>query len=153
MKLIPPVSSPPGTSNVHSTASANPLYKWPGLGWEPLPPERVSFLIQLDIDGSTTVRLPISQHAYDHKELAGLHRLHALGAADILFPAARGIPQGDVASPFGWNAVYDILLRALKLQRQALPDPASQAIAYADDLLSLSSTQACLQQQADLVSA
>ena len=75
-----------------------------------------------------------------------------MGATDILFPAARGVPQGDVASPVGWNAVYDILLRALTLQRRALPDPASQAIAYADDLLSLSSTQACLQQQADLVS-
>ena len=123
---------------------------WTRLG---VPPEWASFMIQLDIDGTTTVRLPISQHAYDRTGLAGLHRLHALGAADILFPAARGVPQGDVASPFGWNAVYDILLRALTLQRRTLPDPASQAIAYADDLLSLSSTQACLQQQADLVSA
>ena len=85
---------------------------WTRLG---VPPEWASFLIQLDIDGTTTVRLPISQHAYDHKELAGLHRLQALGATDILFPAARGVPQGDVASPFGWNAVYDILLRALTL--------------------------------------
>ena len=65
------------------------------------PPEWVSFLIQLDIDGTTTVRLPISQHAYDHTGLAGLHRLQALGAADILFPAAKGVPQRDVASPFG----------------------------------------------------
>ena len=116
-------------------------------------PKWASFLIQLDIDGTTTVRLPISQHAYDHKGLAGLHRLQALGAADILFPAARGVPQGDVASPFGWNAVYDILLRTLTLQRRTLLDPTAQAIAYADDLLSVSSTQACLKQQADLVSA
>ena len=123
---------------------------WTRLG---VPPEWASFLIQLDLDGNTTVRLPISQHAYDRTGLAGLHRLQALGATDILFPAARGVPQGDVASPFGWNAVYDILLRALTIQRRTLPDPAAQAIAYADDLLSLSSTQACLQQQADLVSA
>ena len=123
---------------------------WTRLG---VPPEWASFLIQLDIDGTTTVRLPISQYAYDRTGTAGLHRLQALGAADILFPATRGVPQGDVASPFGWNAVYDILLRALTLQRRTLPDPAAQAIAYADDLLSISSTQTCLQQQADLVSA
>ena len=77
---------------------------WTRLG---VSPEWASFLIQLDIDGTTTVRLPISQHAFDRTGLAGLHRLQALGAADILFPAARGVPQGDVASPFGWNAVYD----------------------------------------------
>ena len=59
-----------------------------------IPPEWASFLIQLDIDGTTTVRLPISQHAYDRTGLAGLHRLQTLGAADILFPAARGVPRG-----------------------------------------------------------
>ena len=69
----------------------------------------------------------------------GLRRLQALGAEDILLPAERGVPQGDVASPFGWNAVYDILLRALTLQRPTLNDPTAKAIAYADDLLSLSS--------------
>ena len=110
---------------------------WTRLG---VPPEWASFLIQLDIDGTTTVRLPISQYAYDRTGPAGLHRLQALGAADILFPAARGVPQGGVASPFGWNAVYDILLRALTLHRRTLPDPVAQAIAYADDLLSISST-------------
>ena len=47
------------------------------------------------------------------------------------------MPQGDVASPFGWNAVSDIFLRALTLQRPTLNDPTAQAIAYADDLLSL----------------
>ena len=98
------------------------------------PPDWASFLIQLDIDVTTAVRLPISQHAFDHKGLAGLHRLQALGAADILFPAARGVLQGDVASPFSWNAVYDILLRSLTLQRRTLPDLTVQVIAYADDL-------------------
>ena len=77
--------------------------------------EWAQFLIQLDLDGTTTVRLPISQHAYDRHGPEGLHRLQALGAEDILLPAERGVPQGDVASPFGWNAVYDILLRALTL--------------------------------------
>jgi len=62
---------------------------WTRLG---VPPEWASFLIQLDLDGNTTVRLPISQHAYDRTGLAGLHRLQALEATDILFPAARGVP-------------------------------------------------------------
>ena len=48
---------------------------------------------------------------------------------------------------------YDILLRALTLQRPTLNDPTAQAIAYADELLSLSSHLPCLQQQADLVAA
>ena len=69
----------------------------------------------------------------------GLHRLHALGADDILLSAERGVPQGDVTSLFGWNAVYDILFRALTLRLPTLNDPTAQAIAYADDLLSLSS--------------
>ena len=64
---------------------------WTRLG---VPPEWAFFLIQLDIDGNTTVRLPISQHAYDHKGLAGLQRLQVLGATDILFPAARGSLKG-----------------------------------------------------------
>ena len=33
-KLIQLVSSPPGTFDVHSTASASPLFKWPGPDWE-----------------------------------------------------------------------------------------------------------------------
>ena len=38
-------------------------------------PEWASFLTQLDLDGTTTVRLPISQHAYDRTGLASLQRL------------------------------------------------------------------------------
>ena len=70
------------------------------------PPEWASFLIQLDIDGITTVRLPVSQFAHDKAGQPGLSRLQALGATDILFPAERGVPQGDVASPFGWGTLY-----------------------------------------------
>ena len=99
---------------------------WNRLG---VPPEWAQFLIQLDLEGTTTVRLPISQQAHDRHGIDGFHRLQALGADDILLPAARGVPQGDVASPFGWNAVYDILLRALTLQRPTLNDPTAQAIA------------------------
>jgi Reverse transcriptase (RNA-dependent DNA polymerase) len=117
------------------------------------PPEWASFLIQLDIEGTTSVRLPVSQFAHDKAGQAGLSRLQALGATDVLFPAERGVSQGDVASPFGWNAVCDILLRALTIKRHHIMDSATQAIAYADDLFSVSSTITSLQQQADLVAA
>ena len=123
---------------------------WTRLG---VPPEWAQFLIQLDLEGTTTVRLPISQQAHDRRGIDGLRQLQALGAEDILLPAERGVPQGDVASPFGWSAVYDILLRALTLQRPTLNDPSATAIAYADDLLSISSHLPSLQQQADLVAA
>ena len=71
---------------------------WTRLG---VPPEWAQFLVQLDLDGTTTVRLPLSQHAHDRHGMEGLRRLQALGAEDILLPAERGVPQGDVASPFG----------------------------------------------------
>ena len=71
---------------------------WTRLG---VPPECASLLIQLDIDGTTSVRLPVSQYAHDKAGQAGLSRLQALGATDVLFPAERGVPQGDVASPSG----------------------------------------------------
>jgi hypothetical protein len=96
---------------------------------------------------------PVSQFAHHKAGQAGLSRLQALKATDVLFPAERGVPQGDVASPFGWNSVYDILLKALTIQRRHIMDSATQAIANADGLLSVSSTITSLHQQADLVAA
>ena len=110
-----------------------------------------SFLIQLGIKGTTSARLSVSQYAHDKSGQAGLSPFQALGAADVLFQAERGVPQGDVASPFGWNAAYDILLRALIIRRRYITEPSTQAITYNDDLLSVSSTIASLQQQAVLV--
>ena len=52
---------------------------WTRLG---VPPEWASFLIQLDIEDTTSVRLPVSQFAYDKAGQAGLSRLHDLGATD-----------------------------------------------------------------------
>jgi Reverse transcriptase (RNA-dependent DNA polymerase) len=98
-------------------------------------------------------RLPISQHAHDRSGTNGFNRFKALGAEDILLLAEREVPQGEVASPFGWNAVYDILLRALNLQRTTLNDPSAQAIVYTDDLLHISSHLPSLQHQTDLVAA
>ena len=50
-------------------------------------------------------------------------------------------------------AVYDILLRALTIQRQQLADRLAHAINYADDLKSIAGNLASLQEQANLVSA
>ena len=72
---------------------------WTCLG-VPLP-EWALFLIQLDINGTTSVRLPVSHFAYDKAGHAGLSRFQTLGATDILLPAERGVPQGVVTSPFG----------------------------------------------------
>ena len=63
-----------------------------------VPPEWASYLIQLDTEVTTTVRLPVSQCAHDKAGQAGLSRLHKLGATDVIFPAERGVPQGDVES-------------------------------------------------------
>jgi Reverse transcriptase (RNA-dependent DNA polymerase) len=96
----------------------------------------------------------VSQYEHDQSGPSGLTtQLQTLGSTNILFPSECGGPQGDVANPFGWNAVYDILLRALTIQHHHIPDTSTQAIAYADDLLSISSTLASLQHQDDLVAA
>ena len=48
-----------------------------------VPPEWASFLIQLNIKGTTSVWLPVSQFAHDKAGQAGLSRLEALGATDV----------------------------------------------------------------------
>ena len=52
-----------------------------------------------------------------------------------------------------WLAVYEILLRALTIQRQHLKDRLAHAINYADDLKSVAGNLGSLQEQANLVSA
>ena len=61
---------------------------WTRLG---VPKEWAQFLVQLDLEGTTNVRLPLSQHAHDRHGMKGLRRLQALGAEDILLPAERGV--------------------------------------------------------------
>ena len=52
-----------------------------------------------------------------------------------------------------WLAVYDILLRALTIQRTQLQDRLAHTVNYADDLKSLAGHLGSLQEQANLVSA
>ena len=84
--------------------------------------------------------------------MEGLRRLDAQFPG-ILIQPERGVPQGDTGSPLIWLAVYDILLRALTIQRQHLKDRLAHAINYADDLKSVAGNLGSLQEQANLVSA
>ena len=54
----------------------------------------------------------------------------------ILIHPERGVPQGDTGSPLIWLA-YDILLRALTIQRQQLQDRLAHAVNCGDDLKSI----------------
>jgi hypothetical protein len=76
------------------------------------------------------------------------------------FVAQRGTGQGDVSSPFIWNAVYDMLLCALDTARSGpfytLAHTGElqpvEHIAYVDDLITIRSTLTGLQEAADVVS-
>ena len=69
------------------------------------------------------------------------------------FEAERGTPQGDVSSPHSWTALYDILLRALRLQQERTFKEHGYFSFIADDLVSLGTSTYSIQQQADIVSA
>jgi hypothetical protein len=84
--------------------------------------------------------------------MVGLRRLDAQFPG-ILIQPERGVPQEDTGSPLIWLAVYDILLRALTIQRQQLNDRLAHTINYADDLKSVAGILGSLQEQANLVSA
>ena len=106
----------------------------------------------MEVEGITIVRTPLTQYIYDTEGMEGLRRLDAR-LSGILIQPERGVPQGDTGSPLIWLAVYDILLRALTIQRQQLNDRLAHAINYADDLKSVARNLGSLQQQANLVSA
>ena len=58
------------------------------------------------------------QIIYDQE---GLRKLEAQFPGIFIHPE-RVVPQGDTGSPLIWLAVYDILLRALTIQRTQLQD-------------------------------
>ena len=69
------------------------------------------------------------------------------------FHAKRGTPQGDVFSPISWTALYDILLRALRLQKEQTFQETGFFSCFAYDLISMGTSTYSLQQQTDIVSA
>jgi hypothetical protein len=140
-------------SKAFDSLSKNTLrFSWTRLG---VPVDIANLLVSLDEQGHTIIRTPHSQEIWDKLKYKGFNTLKEF------FDAERGTGQGDVGSPFNWDAAYDILLCALDTVDEGLfyvlsPDgiltPASD-IAYADDLLSGMSTLKGLQLKADIVSA
>ena len=126
-------------------------FSWIRLG---VPIHVANLLVSLDEDGKTIVRTPYAQQIWSKTKYNGFSDFD-------YFTALRGAGQGDVSSPFNWNAAYDILLCALSsvsddqfflLSPAGYLSPAPD-IAYADDLLSGMSSVSGLQRKADIVSA
>ena len=124
------------------------------LGWHTrgVPAEFAEFIVGLEEGGQTAVRTPYSADIHHRKGLEGLTDPDDLGFPGI-FEAERGTPQGDVSSPTSWTALYDILLRALRLQKQRTFQEDGFFSCFADDLVSMGTSTYSIQQQADLVSA
>ena len=76
------------------------------------------------------------------------------------FLGVTGTSQGDTPSPSNWTAAYYIPMRALEqtqsfpfLVRTDIQIKDSQAMSFADDVLSLASRKEGLQDQAEVLSA
>ena len=135
-----------------NSLSKNALrFSWTRLG---VPFHIAELLVSLDEKGHTTVRSPYAQREWIKRKYKGF-------SDRDYFSAIRGAGQGDVSSPFNWDAAFDILLCALSSvssdhfyisSSTGHLSPASD-IAYADDLLSGMASLTGLQLKADIVSA
>ena len=117
-----------------------------------VPANLINMIHEMEVDGITIVRTPLTQYIYDTEGMDGLRKLDAQFPGILIHPE-RGVPQGDTGSPLIWLAVYDILLRALTIQRLQLADRLAHTVNYADDLKSIAGNLTSLQEQANLVSA
>jgi len=129
---------------------SKPLMQW-ALRRLGVPTGLIRMMSEVDRGGGTIVRTPYAIQAMKQ----GLRK------EDLSFQQERGIPQGDVASPMIWVAVFDIVLDALALaeegtfytkDRSGTPRKVGD-IAYADDLVSVQGTATGLQNKADMMSA
>ena len=136
-----------------------------------VPDDIIEYLVELDIDGPTIARTPHAATAWKKRPYActnSIHQPHPIDdpVTQLLssFTADRGTGQGDVSSPACWNAIFDILLTALR--RDELATNATRPIrtnnqahydstetAYVDDLVSCCTTPEAIQRKADIVSA
>jgi hypothetical protein len=117
-----------------------------------VPPNVIRMIHEMEVEGITVVRTPLTQYIYDTEGMEGLRKLDDRFPGILIHPE-RGVPQGDTGSPLIWLAVYDILLRALTIQRSRLVDRLAHTVNYADDLKSIAGNLPSLQEQANLVSA
>jgi len=140
-------------SKAFNSQSKNVLrFSWTRLG---VPPDIANFLVSLDDSGHTLVR------TVESKKIWKKQRYKGLGKITYYIDAVRGAGQGDVGSPFNWDAAYDILLCALDttnqdnfhILRSSVYLMKGHDIAYADALLSGMASLQGLQLKADIVSA
>ena len=125
------------------------IFAWIRLG---VPPEVAEYLVSIDLGGKTVVRTPHAQHTFWD---GGYDSLDAL-----CFLAQLGAGQGTVDAPLNWNAVFDILLDALRTVTSEFCFQDIDGFRYptddtaaADDLLSTCGTFKALQKKANIVSA
>jgi hypothetical protein len=76
-----------------------------------VPQNIINMVHQMEVEGITIVRIPLTQYIYDQEGMEGLRKLVAQFPGILTHPE-RGLPQGDTGSPLKWLAVFDILLRA-----------------------------------------
>ena len=122
---------------------------WRRLG---VPEATANWIAHLDDHGPTAVTSPWALEAWRSAGYQGL-------GPDIstvrpgTFVRERGTTQGDVSSPHAWTAFFDIALQALAMTDPSLHFQMSNVrdasatvsdLGYADDLVSLSSSQAAL---------
>ena len=133
---------------------------WRRLG---IPLKEARWLMGLDMHGLFVVLSPYARHTLSKiKMVSPQEQAHHEVIRSIGFVPERGLTQGDVKSPLGWIAFFDILIRALN---QCHPDqypkytveaPELDTLlpsVYMDDLTSATCTRVHTQQVADLVSA
>ena len=129
---------------------SKPLMQW-ALKRLGIPEDLIRMFSATEEGGGTIVRTPYAIH-----EMKNGKPKEGLG-----FQQRRGIPQGDVASPMIWVAVFDIVLDALELAERGTfytkdrggSTKLVKDVAYADDLFSLQGTAQGIQNKADMMSA
>jgi hypothetical protein len=128
-----------------------------------VPQHIAEYLVGIDVGGLTIVRTPLAIERWDKDGPSGFSENGESGKV-ASFSAGTGTGQGNIDSPLNWTAIMDILLRALQTANshpfyvrthtpQGFGLGETPDIAYADDLISLTSRLEGLQQKADVVCA
>ena len=133
---------------------------WRRLG---IPRREVKWLMDLDLEGIFVVLTPYSKGKLRSiKMTMPMSTAHHMQLRSLGFQPKKGLTQGDVKSPLGWIAYFDILLSALKRCRPddypktTIESPELGTIwpsAYMDDLTTATCSHAHTQEVADIVSA
>jgi hypothetical protein len=127
------------------------VWSWMRLG---IPEELALYLVEMDFLGSTVVRTPLTATLNDTNGKLGIIE------GGWQFSAELGAGQGDIPSPSNWNALFDMLLKAIRIgccDDFAVMGACGEAIkpgciGYADDLIGITGSPAKMQKFADIIS-